>query len=180
MPVLVSVPIHIAVPVPLPFPVPVPVPVPIPVPIPDSGFRLFQTPRAMGRSKTTIHGCNLLILGDSRRSMADFARIIQRSSIGYSSPSLCLGRSRIPPKFPFTTNSEIWFSRLNVMSRSLSLCALAILRWNADFLCLRGSLIQYISSSSVGSAILDLVKLNPRLCAAKLKVDPISTNNFQA
>ena len=134
----------------------------------------------MGRLKTTIYGCNLLVLGDSRRSMADFARIIQRSSIGYSSPSLCLGRSRIPPKFPFTTNSEIWFSRLNVMSRSLSLCALAILRWNADFLCLRGSLIQYISSSSVGSAILDLVKLNPRLCAAKLKVGPISSNNFQA
>ena len=105
--------------------------------------------------------------------MADFARIIQRSSIGYSSPSLCLGRSRIPPKFPFTTNSEIWFSRLNVMSRSLSLCEFPILRWNADFLCLRASLIECINSPSVGSAILDLVKLNPRLCAAKLKVGPI-------
>ena len=112
--------------------------------------------------------------------MADFARIIQCSSIGYSSPSLCLGRSRIPPKFPFTTNSEIWFSRLNVMSRSLSLCAFTILRWNSDFLCLRASLIEYISSSSVGSAILDLVKLSPRLCTAKLKVGPISSNNFQA
>ena len=134
----------------------------------------------MGRSKTTIHGCNLLILGDSRRSMADFARIIQRSSIGYSSQSLCLGRSRIPPKFPFTTNSEIWFSRLNVMSRSLSLCEFPILRWNADFLCLRASLIECINSSWVGSAILDLVKLNPRLCAAKLKVGPILSNNFQA
>lgn len=134
----------------------------------------------MGRSKTTIHGCNLLILGDSRWSMADFAWIIQCSSIGYSSPRLCLGCSRIPPKFPFTTNSEIWFSRLNVMSRSLSLCVFTILCWNSDFLCLRACLIEYISSSSVGSAILDLVKLNPRLCAAKLKVGPISSNNFQA
>ena len=112
--------------------------------------------------------------------MAEFARIIQCSSFGYSSPSLCLGRSQIPPKFSFTTNSEIWLSRLNVMSRSLSLCPLAILRWNADFLCLRASLIEYISSSLVCSAILDLVKLNPRLCAGKLKVAPIASNNFQA
>ena len=131
----------------------------------------------------TSHGCTLLIFGDSRRSMAHFARIIQRCSIGHSSPSLYLGRSRIASKFPFTANSATLFSRLNVISRSLNFCPFEILRSNFDLLCLRASFIENISSSSVGSelsAILDFGKLYPRSCAAKLKVGPISSNNFQA
>lgn len=131
----------------------------------------------------TIHGCTLLILGDSRRSMAHFARIMQRCSIGHSSPSLYLGRSRIAPKFPYTANSATLFSRLNVISRSLNFCPFEILRSNSDLLCLRASFIENISSSSVGSelsAILDFGKLYPRSRAAKLKVGPISSNNFQA
>lgn len=82
--------------------------------------KMLKTSCAIGRSKMTIHGCTLLILGDSQRSMAHFARIMQRCSIGYSSPS-----SRIAPKFPFTANSATLFSRLNVISRSLHLCPFA-------------------------------------------------------
>lgn len=127
----------------------------------------------------TIHTCNLLILGDSQWSMADFAGIIQHSNIGYSLPSLCLGRSRIP----FTTNSAILFSRLNVILRSLNLWAFEILRSNTDFLSLSASFIENVISSLLGSdrsATLDLVKLHPRFCMAILKVGPISSNNFQA
>lgn len=72
--------------------------------------KMLKTSCAIGRSKMTIHGCTLLILGDSRRSMAHFARIMQSCSIGYSSPSLYLGRSRIALKFPFTANSATLFS----------------------------------------------------------------------
>ena len=108
---------------------------------------------------------------------------MQRCSIGHSSPSLYLGRSRIAPKFPYTANSATLFSRLNVISRSLNLCPFEILRSNSDLLCLRASFIENISSSSVGSelsTILDFGKLYPRSRAAKLKVGPISSNNFQA
>ena len=144
---------------------------------------MLKTCCATGRSKTTIRRCTLLILGDSRQSMPHFARIIQCCSIGYSSPSLYLSRSQIAPNFPFTANSAILFSRLNVTSRSLDLRPFEILRSNAELLCLRASFNENISSSSVGSelsAILDLVKLHPRSRAAKLKVGPISSNNFQA